>query len=131
MSDVRARYPELIRLAEAGNDSPPTIVGQACGACGRRSFPPDPYGCEACGAPVEQLARTELAATGVVHAVAFARREELAGDFFNTSRDGYMIAHEVSAYSLTRRSMSALASVRASGLFCLRSSPTSPSMACA
>jgi enoyl-[acyl-carrier protein] reductase I len=38
---------------------------------------------------------------GVVHAVAFARREELAGDFFNTSRDGYVIAHEVSAYSLT------------------------------
>jgi len=37
----------------------------------------------------------------VVHAVAFARREELQGDFFNTSRDGYMIAHEVSAYSLT------------------------------
>lgn len=37
----------------------------------------------------------------MVHAVAFAKREELAGDFFNTSRDGYMIAHEVSAYSLT------------------------------
>jgi enoyl-[acyl-carrier protein] reductase I len=37
----------------------------------------------------------------LVHAVAFARREELAGDFFNTSREGYMIAHEVSAYSLT------------------------------
>ena len=61
MPDVRARYPELIRLAPPGNDEPPTIVGQACEACGRRSFPPDPYGCEACGAPVEQLARTELA----------------------------------------------------------------------
>ena len=37
----------------------------------------------------------------LVHGVAFAKREELQGDFFNTSRDGYMIAHEVSAYSLT------------------------------
>ena len=37
----------------------------------------------------------------VVHAVAFARREELQGSFFDTTKDGYMIAHEVSAYSLT------------------------------
>ena len=37
----------------------------------------------------------------VVHGVAFAKREELQGDFFNTSREGYMLAHEVSAYSLT------------------------------
>lgn len=37
----------------------------------------------------------------LVHAVAFARREELQGDFFNTSKEGYMIAHEVSVYSLT------------------------------
>jgi enoyl-[acyl-carrier protein] reductase I len=37
----------------------------------------------------------------VVHAVAFAKREELAGNFFDTSRDGYQVAHEVSAYSLT------------------------------
>ena len=37
----------------------------------------------------------------VVHGVAFAKREELQGDFFNTSREGYMLAHEISAYSLT------------------------------
>jgi enoyl-[acyl-carrier protein] reductase I len=37
----------------------------------------------------------------IVHGVAFARREELQGDFFDTSKEGYMIAHEVSAYSLT------------------------------
>jgi len=44
----------------------------------------------------------------VVHAIAFAKRDELQGDFFNTSKDGYMLAHEVSAYSLTavaRRAM--------------------------
>jgi len=37
----------------------------------------------------------------VVHAIAYAKREELEGDFFETSREGYMLAHEVSAYSLT------------------------------
>jgi len=37
----------------------------------------------------------------VVHAIAFAKRDELQGDFFNTSKEGYMLAHEVSAYSLT------------------------------
>ncbi len=37
----------------------------------------------------------------LVHAIAFARREELRGDFYHTSKEGYMLAHEVSAYSLT------------------------------
>jgi enoyl-[acyl-carrier protein] reductase I len=37
----------------------------------------------------------------IMHGVAFAKREELKGDFYHTSREGYMIAHEVSAYSLT------------------------------
>ncbi len=37
----------------------------------------------------------------VVHGVAFAKRDELDGNFFNTTKEGYEIAHEVSAYSLT------------------------------
>ncbi len=37
----------------------------------------------------------------IVHAIAFARREELQGDFYHTTKEGYMLAHEVSAYSLT------------------------------
>jgi enoyl-[acyl-carrier protein] reductase I len=37
----------------------------------------------------------------VVHAVAFALREELDGEFLNTSREGYRIAQDVSSYSLT------------------------------
>ena len=36
----------------------------------------------------------------LLHAIAFAKREELQGDFHEVSRDGYMIAQEVSAYSL-------------------------------
>ena len=49
----------------------------------------------------EELRREFGALDAVVHAVAFAKREELMGDFFNTSKEGYMLAHEVSAYSLT------------------------------
>jgi enoyl-[acyl-carrier protein] reductase I len=37
----------------------------------------------------------------VVHAVAFALREELDGEFMNTSREGYRVAQDISAYSLT------------------------------
>jgi enoyl-[acyl-carrier protein] reductase I len=44
----------------------------------------------------------------LVHAMAYAKREELEGDFFNTSKDGYMLAHEVSAYSLTALARRAL-----------------------
>jgi enoyl-[acyl-carrier protein] reductase I len=36
----------------------------------------------------------------LLHSVAFARREELEGDFRKTSRDGFRIALEISAYSL-------------------------------
>jgi enoyl-[acyl-carrier protein] reductase I len=37
----------------------------------------------------------------VVHAVAYALREELDGDFVNTSREGYRVAQDISSYSLT------------------------------
>jgi enoyl-[acyl-carrier protein] reductase I len=36
----------------------------------------------------------------LVHALAFARREDLAGGFVDTSRDGFALALDVSAYSL-------------------------------
>ena len=37
---------------------------------------------------------------GVVHSVAFANREELQGEYANTSREGFLLAHDISAYSL-------------------------------
>lgn len=37
---------------------------------------------------------------GVVHSVAFSKKEELAGRYCDTSRDGYALAHDVSAFSL-------------------------------
>jgi enoyl-[acyl-carrier protein] reductase I len=37
----------------------------------------------------------------VVHGIAYALREELEGDYSNTSREGFRIAHDISVYSLT------------------------------
>ncbi|HTT32535.1 MAG TPA: enoyl-ACP reductase [Candidatus Acidoferrum sp.] len=37
---------------------------------------------------------------GVVHSVAFAPAEELKGEFVNTTREGFRIAHDISVYSL-------------------------------
>jgi len=36
----------------------------------------------------------------VVHSVAFAPAEDMRGEFINTSREGFRIAHDVSVYSL-------------------------------
>ncbi|HEY5649680.1 MAG TPA: enoyl-ACP reductase [Nitrospiria bacterium] len=37
----------------------------------------------------------------LVHAVAFANKEDLKGRFLETSRDGFALAQDISAYSLT------------------------------
>jgi len=44
----------------------------------------------------------------LVHALAFAKREELTGRFVDTSRDGFALAMDVSAYSLIALSRAAL-----------------------
>ena len=36
----------------------------------------------------------------VVHSVAYAPAEDLKGDFLNTSREGFRVAHDISVYSL-------------------------------
>ncbi|MEC0093550.1 enoyl-ACP reductase [Paenibacillus macquariensis subsp. defensor] len=37
---------------------------------------------------------------GIAHCIAFAKGEDLAGQFYETSRDGFALAHDVSVYSL-------------------------------
>ncbi len=36
----------------------------------------------------------------LIHAVAFANKDDLKGEFMNVSREGFLLAHDVSAYSL-------------------------------
>ena len=44
----------------------------------------------------------------LVHAVAYAPAEDLKGEFINTSREGFRIAHDVSVYSLIAVSRAAV-----------------------
>jgi len=38
---------------------------------------------------------------GVAHCIAFANKEDLSGEYLNVSRDGFLLAHNISSYSLT------------------------------
>ncbi|MBM7579738.1 enoyl-ACP reductase FabI [Jeotgalibacillus terrae] len=38
---------------------------------------------------------------GFAHCIAFAAKEDLQGDYMNTNRDNFLLAHNISAYSLT------------------------------
>jgi enoyl-[acyl-carrier protein] reductase I len=48
----------------------------------------------------EELKQKYRTLQGVVHSVAFAPAAELSGQFLNTTREGFRIAHDVSVYSL-------------------------------
>lgn len=52
----------------------------------------------------EQFDRLDV----LLHSVAFAPKEELEGDFVNTTREGFKVAHDVSAYSLVAVTRAAL-----------------------
>jgi enoyl-[acyl-carrier protein] reductase I len=51
----------------------------------------------------------------LVHSVAFARKEELAGRYLNTTRGGFALALEVSAYSLVAAARRAEPLMKAAG----------------
>lgn len=38
---------------------------------------------------------------GIAHCIAFANKEELSGEYMNTTRDGFLLAQNISSYSLT------------------------------
>ena len=50
------------------------LNGTRCPGCGRVATPPEPYGCEQCGALVDTLEPVELAASGTVHGTATVHR---------------------------------------------------------
>ena len=53
---------------------------------------------------------------GLVHAIGFAPREAIAGDFLDgLSREGFKIAHDISAYSFPAMAKAALPMLKANG----------------
>lgn len=51
----------------------------------------------------------------LLHSVAYAPKEDLENDFVKTSRDGFKVAHDISAYSLVVLTRAALPLLEASG----------------
>lgn len=49
---------------------------------------------------------------GLIHSIAFARFEDLEGEYIKTSRDGFLLAADVSAYSLVSMARSARAMLK-------------------
>ncbi|MEE9279101.1 MAG: OB-fold domain-containing protein [Myxococcota bacterium] len=70
MPERRSAHPGLY---PPGGTHPP-LHGQRCGGCGRVAFPPNPYGCEACGAPGAELEPLDLAGAGTLQSFATAYR---------------------------------------------------------
>ncbi|HWO77528.1 MAG TPA: enoyl-ACP reductase FabI [Bacillus sp. (in: firmicutes)] len=62
-----------------------------------------------CDVTVDEEIKTAFAAIqekagvihGIAHCIAFANKEELVGEYLNTTRDGFLLAHNISSYSLT------------------------------
>ena len=81
------------RLKENVEELAATVAGSAV-------YPCDVSSDAEIAALVDGVGRDFGALDTLVHSVAFAQREDLEGEFLATSREGFRVAHDVSAYSL-------------------------------
>jgi enoyl-[acyl-carrier protein] reductase I len=56
---------------------------------------------EEIAATFEQIKKEVGKIDGLAHCIAFANREELEGEYLNTTREGFLLSQNISAYSLT------------------------------
>ena len=56
----------------------------------------------------EQVGQQYGKLDALLHSVAYAPKEDLEGEFINTSREGFKLAHDISAYSLVALTRAAL-----------------------
>jgi uncharacterized OB-fold protein len=54
----------------------PTVLGVRCAACGATLFPPQHFGCTACGARGDQLLAVSIPATGTLNSYAMVHRHQ-------------------------------------------------------
>jgi enoyl-[acyl-carrier protein] reductase I len=64
---------------------------------------------------MDELGRAGRRLDAVVHSIAFANRDDLNRPFTETSRSGFLVAHEVSAYSLVALARAAAPLMTAGG----------------
>src|SRR5499427_9097595 len=92
------------------NDRFKDRVAEMAGEFGSKlAFPCDVANDAEIAALFGQLAKSWDGLDGLVHAIAFAPREAIAGDFLDgLSREAFRVAHDVSAYSFAALAKSAL-----------------------
>ncbi|MED5330795.1 MAG: enoyl-ACP reductase [Planctomycetota bacterium] len=83
------------RLAEKVGELAESLPGEAI------ALPLDVEHDGGINAAFEQIAAHMPVVNFGVHSIAYALREELDGEFLDTSREGYRVAHLVSSWSLT------------------------------
>ena len=81
-------YQKLVKLLEKHEIEPKLIV--SCDVASDESI----------SAAFNEIKEKVGIIHGLVHSVAFANRDELKGEYADTSRDGFLLAQEISAYSL-------------------------------
>jgi enoyl-[acyl-carrier protein] reductase I len=96
------------RLEQEAKD----LIADLPGACG---FMCDVSSDEQIAKLFDQLQEKYGTLQGLVHSVAFAPADELKGEFVNTSREGFRIAHDISVYSLLAVSRAAAPLMTAGG----------------
>ncbi|MCZ7536975.1 MAG: zinc ribbon domain-containing protein [Acidimicrobiia bacterium] len=72
------RVPVEPTLYDADGSAAPVLHGRRCASCGHAFFPPQGYGCEACGALPELLAPEEMPGAGTLVASVDVRSHPLA-----------------------------------------------------
>src|SRR5437588_2835830 len=96
------------RLEQEAND----LIADLPGASG---FMCDVSSDEQIAKLFDELKARYAVLNGIVHSVAFAPAEELKGEFVNTTREGFRIAHDISVYSLIAVSRAAASLMTAGG----------------
>jgi enoyl-[acyl-carrier protein] reductase I len=99
-----AREGATIVLTYLNEKQRDTVQSMAAGLPIAKMLPCDVTRDEEMAALGESLRALGKPVDVMVHSLAFANREELAGSFVDTSRDGFLLAQNVSAYSLVAMS---------------------------
>ncbi|MGI8745850.1 MAG: enoyl-ACP reductase FabI [Bryobacteraceae bacterium] len=90
---------ELI-LTYQGDRQKQTVEELASSLNARQLFPCDVSQDDQLAALTSEVKASGAVLSAVVHSIAFANREDLSRPFVETSREGFKLAHDVSAYSL-------------------------------
>lgn len=100
IAQAAAQHGAQLALTFQGERLKENVEELAATVPGTKTYPCDVTRDEDCDALFARIREDLGGLDWLVHSVAFAAREDLDGQFVDTSRDGYKLAHDVSVYSL-------------------------------